>query len=101
MGFGPELTVPAALACATVMGWALQRGSTCMVAAVDDLATRRRPQQALTLFELVVWIAAALLVLRAAGSPLALSSGPWRLPGPRLQTSPPPCSSCRQARRRH
>jgi toxin CptA len=46
-----------------------------MVAAVDELTIRRRPQQALTLIELVVWIGAALLVLRAAGVPLTLSIG--------------------------
>ena len=30
--------------CAGVMGFAIQRGATCTVAAVDELVTRRAPR---------------------------------------------------------
>jgi uncharacterized membrane protein YedE/YeeE len=75
MRFDPALAFATAIVCAALMGRALQQGSTCMVAAVDELASRRRPQQALILLEVVAWIAVALLVAHAVGLPVTLSVG--------------------------
>lgn len=64
-----------ALPCAAALGLALQRGSTCMVAAVDEVLAGQPPVKGAALLELALWVAAALLLVRALGAPLTLAAG--------------------------
>ena len=50
---------------AAVMGFAIQRGATCTVAAVDELVTQRRGTRLLSLVEASAWVVAGLLLARA------------------------------------
>lgn len=45
--------------CAVVVGFAIQRGTTCVVRAVDDLVTRGRPGLFLGFLECALWVGAA------------------------------------------
>jgi hypothetical protein len=54
-----------ALLCAGVMGYAIQRGATCTVAAVDEVISERRFSRLLSLAEAALWVAGGLLVARA------------------------------------
>jgi toxin CptA len=45
-----------ALLSAALMGLAIQRGATCMVAAVDEMLTHRRARRAAALAEAAVWV---------------------------------------------
>ena len=45
-----------AAVCAGIMGYAIQRGATCMVAAVDEVLTKRRADRILGLLEAAVWV---------------------------------------------
>ncbi len=51
----------AALA-AAAMGFAIQRGATCTVAAVDEVLNERRATRLLALLEASVWVAGGLLI---------------------------------------
>lgn len=62
-----SLAFAASLLGAFVMGFAIQRGATCTVAAVDDLVTRRCPARLAALMEGALWVAGGLLLLRAFG----------------------------------
>ena len=57
----------AAAACAGLMGFAIQRGATCVVAAVDEWSTQRRSTRLRALVEAALWVAGGLLVARALG----------------------------------
>ena len=61
--------------CAVVMGYAIQRGATCMVAAVDEILTQRTAWRVVGLIEAAVWVAGGVLVWRALGGPAALPIG--------------------------
>jgi hypothetical protein len=56
-----------ALCLATVMGFAVQRGATCTVAAVDEVLTKRRAHRLLAMFEASVWVLGGLLLAQAMG----------------------------------
>ena len=56
-----------AAVCAVVMGYAIQRGATCMVAAVDEVLTHRRTDRIIGLLEAAVWVAGAVLAWRLLG----------------------------------
>lgn len=56
-----------ALLSAAVMGMAIQRGATCMVAAVDDALVHRRYGRAGALAEAALWVAGLLAAIAAAG----------------------------------
>lgn len=45
--------------CAAVVGFAIQRGTTCVVRAVDDVVYRGRPDHFLGFGECAVWAALA------------------------------------------
>lgn len=49
--------------CAGVMGFAIQRGATCTVAAVDELVQRRGAKRLLALVEASAWVGGGLLIL--------------------------------------
>src|SRR5258706_332925 len=59
-----------AAACAAVMGFAIQRGATCTVAAVDEVVGKRGFARLVSMFEASVWVAGGLLIrpLLAAGA---------------------------------
>ncbi len=56
LGFG--------LICAALMGFAIQRGGTCLVAAVDEVVTRRRAGKLVALLEAGLWVAGGLVIAR-------------------------------------
>lgn len=65
----------AALLCAAAMGAAIQRGNTCMVAAVDELRSRRRASRLAAMLEASLWVSAIALLAHALGHPGALPAG--------------------------
>ena len=50
--------------CAGVMGYAIQRGATCTVAAVDEVLTKRSARRLASLLEASLWVAGGLLLLQ-------------------------------------
>lgn len=58
--------------CAALMGFAIQRGATCTVAAVDELVTRKRATRLVALVEASLWVLAGLLIARALGAERAM-----------------------------
>ncbi|MES2043962.1 MAG: YeeE/YedE thiosulfate transporter family protein [Pseudomonadota bacterium] len=56
-----------ALMSAALMGLAIQRGATCMVAAVDEIVTMRRATRALALGEAALWVGGLLALAQLAG----------------------------------
>jgi len=77
-----------ALACAATMGLAIQRGATCMVAAVDELLSGAPPRRLVALAEAAVWVGAGILLLRMLGVSMFDTTGyrlaPWTLAGAAL-----------------
>ncbi|OAH45369.1 hypothetical protein AX777_17305 [Sphingobium yanoikuyae] len=71
--------------CAMVMGYAIQRGSTCMVAAIDELLTARKATRLLSIIEASLWVTGGLLLVRATGGsvdvPQPLTSAGWAVAG--------------------
>lgn len=61
--------------CAAVMGYAIQRGATCMVAAIDEVVTKRSAFRILALIEAAVWVAGFVLVWRLLGGHTTLPIG--------------------------
>jgi len=57
-----SLAFAVALLCAVVMGYAIQRGATCTVAAVDEVVTQRTGTRLLGLLEAALWVAGGLVV---------------------------------------
>jgi toxin CptA len=51
--------------CAAAMGYAIQRGATCTVAAVDEVMTKRRCTRLVSMLEASLWVAGGLLIARA------------------------------------
>src|SRR5689334_13693349 len=78
----------AAGACALVMGAAIQRGATCMVAAIGELVLSRRATRLVSLLEAALWVAAGLALLRLLRLEPALPSahalGAWTVAGAAL-----------------
>ena len=64
-----------AAACAGIMGYAIQRGATCMVAAVEEVLTKRRADRILGLLEAAVWVAGGVLAWRLLGGVTTLPIG--------------------------
>ncbi len=61
--------------CAAIMGYAIQRGATCMVAAVDEVLTKRSAWRFLGLAEAAVWVAGGVLLWRVLGGQETLPIG--------------------------
>jgi len=57
-----SLAFAVALLCAGVMGYAIQRGATCTVAAVDEVVTQRTGRRLVSLVEAALWVAGGLIV---------------------------------------
>lgn len=60
-----------AMFCAGMMGYAIQRGATCLVAAVDELVSKRKAYRLVAMLEASVIVAGGLLVARLAGHLMA------------------------------
>jgi toxin CptA len=56
-----------AAVCAGVMGYAIQRGATCMVAAVDEVVSLRRATRLVALGEAALWVTGGLFIAHALG----------------------------------
>ena len=71
--------------CAGVMGYAIQRGATCTVAAVDELLTKRKAKRLLAMGEASLWVAGGLAladVLHALPAmPAAYPASGWVVAG--------------------
>lgn len=61
----PGLVV--AIACATLMGFAIQRGGTCLVAAVDEAVSKRTINRLLALAEASLLVAAGMVTAQILG----------------------------------
>ena len=61
--------------CTIVMGFAIQRGATCTVAAVGEWIDRRATTRLVALVEASVWVTAGLLVASRLGWLVAVPSG--------------------------
>ena len=55
-----SLAVLVATLCAGMMGYAIQRGATCTVAAVDELLSKRKANRLLAMGEASLWVAGGL-----------------------------------------
>jgi toxin CptA len=64
-----------ALVCAGVMGFAIQRGATCTVVAVNEILERRTAWRLAAMAEASLWVAGGLLVARWLGLPGAMPPG--------------------------
>ena len=60
---------------AGVMGFAIQRGATCTVAAVDEVITRRSLRRLASLVEAAVWVAGGLLLAQMLGRLPSMPAG--------------------------
>lgn len=80
-----SIAFAAAFACAALMGFAIQRGATCTVAAVDEVLTKRRATRLVALVEASVWVAGGLLVAQWLGvlprMPPGFAIGGWTIVG--------------------
>ncbi len=61
------LVFAVAALCVGTMGFAIQRGATCTVAAVDEVIARRGVKQLVALLEASAWVAGGLLIARELG----------------------------------
>lgn len=60
-----SLAVVIAALCAGLMGYAIQRGATCTVAAVDELLSNRKARRLLAMGEASLWVAGGLALAAA------------------------------------
>ena len=74
-----------ALLCAGTMGFAIQRGATCTVAAVDEVVRERGVRRLAALLEAALWVAGGLLVAQGLQvlpkMPAGYAVGPWTVLG--------------------
>lgn len=61
------LALCVAIACAAVMGFAIQRGGTCLVAAVDEVVSKRRATRLVALAEASLLVAAGMVAAQLLG----------------------------------
>jgi toxin CptA len=70
----PAVWLAAAL-CVGLMGFAIQRGGTCTVAAVDEVLTQRRAQRLLAMGEASLWVAGGLALAQWLHLAHSMSAG--------------------------
>lgn len=77
--------VALAVACVLLMGYAIQRGATCTVAAVDEWVTSKRAHRLLGMGEAALWVAGGLLLAHALTTlpamPAAYAVTGWTVAG--------------------
>jgi Sulphur transport len=56
------------LICAALMGFAIQRGSTCIVAAVEEIVANRRASRLAAILEAGLWVASGLTIAKLFGA---------------------------------
>ena len=71
---GP-LALTVALLCAAVMGFAIQRGATCAVVAVEEVLTRHRATRLAAMAEAALWVAGGLVIANAIGLSAVMPAG--------------------------
>jgi hypothetical protein len=80
-----SLAFVVAALCAATMGFAIQRGATCTVAAVEEVVTAGSCRRLAALSEAALWVAGALLVAQAAQwlptMPPGYALGVWTIVG--------------------
>ena len=64
-----------AAACAGLMGFAIQRGATCTVAAVDEIVRRRTLRRLAAMVEASVWVVGGLAIAQTLRVLPALPAG--------------------------
>ena len=78
----------AAALCAATMGYAIQRGATCTVAAVDEIVTQRGASRLVALLEASLWVAVGLAIAQRLGwiaqLPMAYGLTGWTIAGAAL-----------------
>ncbi len=62
-----SLTFLLATLCAGLMGYAIQRGATCTVAAIGEIAEQSSARRLIALAEAALWVAGCLLIARWIG----------------------------------
>jgi len=72
---GSPIAFGLAILCAAVMGYSIQHGGTCTVAAVGQVLNERRAGRALALLECSLWVLALGLAVTAAGLHFNASPG--------------------------
>jgi hypothetical protein len=74
--------------CAGVMGFAIQRGGTCTVAAVEEIVDKRSARRLLALGEASLWVAGGLLLAQALhllpAMPAGYALSGWTIAGSAL-----------------
>ncbi|MRD47951.1 YeeE/YedE family protein [Caenimonas koreensis DSM 17982] len=74
--------------CVGVMGFAIQRGATCTVAAVDEVLTRRRAHRLVAMLEASLWVAGGLALAQlahlAGSMPAGYAVSAWTVMGAAL-----------------
>jgi toxin CptA len=74
-----------AAVCAALMGFAVQRGATCMVAAVDEIVSKRSANRLLAMLEASAIVASGIILARFAGhlsmAPATYQLTAWTLLG--------------------
>jgi len=78
-------TLAIAVACAGLMGFAIQRGGTCLVAAVDEVVSKRRASRLIALAEASLLVAAGMVIAQLLGvlpmAPRAFALTGWTMLG--------------------
>src|SRR5438128_9510956 len=79
------LALALASICAALMGFAIQRGGTCLVAAVDEVVSKQRATRLLALAEGSALVAAGMVVAQLLGvlpmAPQAFALTGWTVAG--------------------
>lgn len=61
--------------CAGLMGYAIQRGATCTVAAMDEVVRKRSFNRLGSMVEASLWVVGGLLIVQALRFPLTMPAG--------------------------
>jgi toxin CptA len=75
MPISQVLIIIAATLLAATMGFAIQRGATCTVAAVDEAINKRRMHRLASMLEASLWVVGGLLIARLAGQLMVVPHG--------------------------
>ena len=79
------LAVVLATVCVFTMGYAIQRGGTCTVAAVDEMVSNRRARRLGAMLEASLWVAGGLAIAQALhvlpGMPAGYAVSAWTVIG--------------------